>query len=154
MLSFCYANIGENFKQDFEDNLKTLQRLKTKIESLKEREYEDYFGETNVSENQFETALFLFRFSEQHTRGLQVQSSLSGEDEEKIRTRSFLLYCKQLPLIKNLHDEKAHLRKHSPYLIDPRQCIEAVSFYPKYFDKKHEVASSFLKIERHEPPRA
>jgi hypothetical protein len=149
LLSFCYANISENFKQDFEDNLKTLQHLKKKIESLKKREYEDYFGDTNVSENQFETALFLFRFSAQHTRGLQVQSSLSGEDEEKIRTRSFLLYCKQLPLIKNLHDEKAHLRKHSPYLIDLQQCIDAVSFYPKYFDKKHEVASSFLKIERH-----
>ncbi|MBY0501277.1 MAG: hypothetical protein K2P93_04675 [Alphaproteobacteria bacterium] len=148
-LSFCYASIGENFKQDFEDNLKTLQHLKTKIESLKEKDYEDYFGEANVSEDQFEKALFLFRFSEQYTRGLQVQTGLSSEDEENIRARSFLLYCKQLPLIKNLYNEKARLLRHSAYSTDLQQCIEAVNFYPKYFAKKHETASSFLKMEKH-----
>lgn len=100
-LSFCFAGVGDDFIQDFERNANTLKQIKEKIENLTENKHKEYFCNSEGGVDQFNKAHLLFKFSEEQTRTLlQAQIGYSEEDAGKIRARSFLIYCKQLPLKK------------------------------------------------------
>lgn len=70
----------------------------------------------------------------------------SSDSPEDIGQLSFTFYCRTIPLLKNLFDEKS-LDLDSLYAADLEDCIHAINVYPKYFTWVEEVLSHHLKIK-------
>lgn len=157
-VSFCFAGSMEEFKEDFESSVTKLSALKDKINSLSESDLQEYLEETYSSFDANilqETIRELFNkcyslTKEHHTFSIESNlfDSLLKDNPKRQGQASFTLYCRAIPLLKNLYDKKMRARPNSSYSIDLEECIKALSFYPKYFTNTQEILLSHLKIER------
>lgn len=154
-LSFCFAGVKEDFRQELEGSVAILKSLDEKISHLEEANYKTYFGQAVKRPDQVEKAKNLFAYFQRAAKGYFEESAhwnLMHEkvSEEQILSQySFLVFRHHLPLLKNLYDEihrVASIEKTSAYLHDLNQCAEAANIYPKYFTLRESTYVSFLRI--------
>lgn len=147
--SFCLAEPFEDFKQDFASNITTLRALSHKIDTLEESRHEEYFGKNPPIGSRLDKIKKLFELNlsitEKHQNFTMAirKKTVSSSD---LGALSFTCYCRTLPLLKNLHDEKQLAHSDSSYNADLEESINALNFYANYFSWEQNILCDYIKI--------